>query len=109
MKSTIKQIIAIFFLSLIIVIATIMIPDKVDDYTELERVKFGYPIHYIIQDQTALSPSSYPIYSSILSPLEHPITISFWKFIISIFVVMSFLFFIFVLWKYTNIIHFKKN
>lgn len=86
-----KQILVLLIFSFIFVSATIVIPDKVNTDQELERVQFGYPLSYLAQNQTALSPPSFPIVTTILSPWEHPVTLSIWKFIFSVSLVMVFL------------------
>ena len=76
-------------LSVILVLSTLFIPSMVSDYSYMKNVKFGYPVHFLVQDQSALTPPSYPRYQTLNSPLEHPLNFLFHNFVFSVVIVWA--------------------
>ena len=58
--------------STILVVASLLIPTEVPSKTESSSIMYGYPIAYILQDQSRLDPPNYPRKHSFGNPLEFP-------------------------------------
>lgn len=68
----------------VLLVVSLFVPVKVTDQSAAGAVKLGWPLHYIIQDQSSLDPP-YPTRSSFLSINEYPTEIS-WSYLVADFV-----------------------
>lgn len=63
---------AAFALALLLVAATLLVPRTASSAQDLAAVPFGWPTHFVIQDQSGLTPPAFPYRTRLLSPQEHP-------------------------------------
>ncbi len=59
-------------LALLIIAATLLVPHTVGSADDLAAVPFGWPTHFVVQDQSSLTPPAFPYRTRLLSPQEHP-------------------------------------
>jgi len=63
--------IATLVAAVVLVFSPLLSRPSVQDLNDLEEVLFGWPIGYVTQDQSSLSPPL-PYRTQLLSPLEYP-------------------------------------
>jgi hypothetical protein len=57
---------------LVLSLATVFVPARVHNHTELGAVPFGLPPAYAIQDYRAYDPPDFPRHYRLLGPWENP-------------------------------------
>lgn len=81
----IKNYLLLICISFLITLLTACLAEKIHNNNELSNVKYGFPIAFISQNLSSLSPPKYPYKVRILSPLENPTTFNKTNFIICVF------------------------
>lgn len=59
-------------LALLILAATLLVPRTAGSAQDLAAVPFGWPTHFVVQNQSGLTPPAFPYRTRLLSPQEHP-------------------------------------
>lgn len=85
-KNQLKRLI-LLFISAILVLESSIIPIKTMNREELSYLKYGFPLHFIYQDQSHLNIDKFPCYIQLSSPLENPTKFNFLNFIISVLII----------------------
>lgn len=81
---------------------SVFLPVTVHNRTELQNVKLGFPLSFIIQSQVGLPYGWYdappfPVRQALLSPWEHPLQVIWWRYILDIammFIALNVVYFI---------------
>jgi len=86
MKSKYRLLIMVLIFNSLVLVSPFMTTETVHNYDELKEVSFGFPIPFVIQDQSHYDPP-FPYDMSFSSPWETSTTIDLGAFILSIFIV----------------------
>ena len=70
-----------FGLSIILIGFSLTFKVSVPSKPDLDHVKIGLPIPFVVQDLSRLDPSIFPYQTAFSSPLENPTRILWWEFI----------------------------
>lgn len=81
--------IILLILSCVFTGLSVFLPVTIHNRAELKQVDLGFPLNYIVQNQSALPVGypdgpSFPIRQTLLSPWEYPLKIIWWRFILNI-------------------------
>lgn len=73
---------------------TLLIPSTFQNRMELEHVNLGFPLHFIVQDQSSLpigysDGPQFPIRHGFLSPWEYPFQVVWWRFFLDILIILA--------------------
>ncbi len=111
MKARLTRLLAaivLLALSCVLTSLSVFLPVTVHNRTELQQLKLGFPLGYLVQDQSWLpigSPEgpSFPIRRTLISPWENPIKMIWWRFFLNvatIFITINLIYFaIKLLWQ----------
>lgn len=111
MKARLTRLLAaivLLALSCVLTSLSVFLPVTVHNRTELQQLKLGFPLGYLVQDQSWLpigSPEgpSFPIRRTLISPWENPIKMIWWRFFLNvatIFIAINLIYFaIKLLWQ----------
>lgn len=80
----------ILFFALIIIFATLSIPQTVYNHNDMRNMKFGYPIAFITQDVSHYDPP-FPWKYSFSSPWENPTKFNLANFLSSYLIIFLFI------------------
>ena len=69
--------------------SSVFLPVTIHNRSELKQVDLGFPLSYIVQNQSALPVGypdgpSFPIRQALISPWEYPLKIIWWRFFLNI-------------------------
>lgn len=72
---------------------SVFLPVTIHNRSELRQVNLGFPISFVVQNQSALPVGypdgpSFPIHQTLISPWEYPLKIIWWRFFLNIVVVV---------------------
>ncbi len=82
-----KQIIRCVCLAVVLVIASLLVPAKVDGRSEMGNVPHGLPFPFVWQSLEKLDPPSFPRSYAVMLPQEYPTWVSFAKLSLNIVLV----------------------
>jgi hypothetical protein len=88
---------------------SLLIPSTFQNHMELEHVNLGYPLHFLVQDQSSLPIGNadgpqFPIYHGLLSPWEYSFQIIWWRFFLNLLILFLL---VMLVWKIRIIIKHK--
>ena len=63
----------IIYISVLVVVSSLLIPVKISNNLEMNYVELGQPIRYLVQDMSRRDPPTFPIKTGMMTPLEYPI------------------------------------
>lgn len=72
-----RQIIRCVCLAVVLVIASLLVPAKVDGRSEMGNVPHGLPFPFVWQSVEKLDPPSFPRSYAVMLPQEYPTWVSF--------------------------------
>jgi len=75
-------------LSTCLVVASLWIPTTVHDRSDMENTQLGYPIRFVIQDNSRYDPPSFPWLYQLGSPWESPTELKPMLFLGSVLIVL---------------------
>jgi len=97
---------------------SVFLPVTVHNRSELKQVNLGFPLSFVVQNQSALPVGypdgpSFPIHQTLISPWEYPVKMIWWRFFLDIVVVVIALNLIYlaakILWqKLRNVLTYKE-
>lgn len=99
-----------FSISMILILVSTFMPSRINHPNELSRVGFGYPLHFLFQDQSTLDPIAVKYSRYFLSPLEYPVVdFSLANLILSVIIMWGILIILFKLWVVLKTIILNKG
>ena len=89
-----RSLTALLALSIVLVSLSIFLPVTVHNRTELQQIKLGFPIHFIVQSQIGLpfgfpDAPPFPVCQAVLSPWEYALQVIWWGFFLDIAIIFS--------------------
>lgn len=81
----------LLLLSTCLVVASLQIPTTVHDRSDMESIQLGYPIRFVIQDNSRFDPPSFPWQYQLVSPWESPTELKPFAFLGSVLIVLALL------------------
>jgi len=69
---SIRTHLVLLLLSTGLVVASLWIPTTVHDRSDMESIQLGYPIRFVLQDNSRFDPPSFPWQYRLVSPWESP-------------------------------------
>ncbi len=82
---------ALVLLSICLVVASLWIPTTVRDRNGMKSIELGYPIRFVIQDNSRFDPPSFPWQYRLVSPWESPTEPKLLAFLGSVLIVLALL------------------